>query len=150
METKISYTLISSLETHAVRHAVLRAGKPISSCIFDGDDTPTTIHIGGFYKNKLIAVVSLFKKKNEAISSTNAYQLRGMAVLEKYQGQGHGRKIIAVAETILEKKNVFIVWMNARESAIPFYINSGYSKFGPIFDIPDVGLHQVMYKKLNS
>lgn len=145
---KIVFKQILAPDTHAVRHAVLRIGRPISSCIFEGDDLPTTIHMGGYCNEKLIAIVSLFKADNKEISATEAYQIRGMAVLKQFQGKGYGRKIIAVAETILRKKNVVIVWMNARENAIPFYSNSGYSKIGHIFDIPEVGLHSVMYKKL--
>ena len=34
---------ISATETFLVRHPVLRAGKPIESCHFDGDDLETLL-----------------------------------------------------------------------------------------------------------
>ncbi len=149
-QNNLVFKLISPEETYPIRHTILRSGKPISSCIFLGDDLHTTIHIGGFYNNNLIAIVSLFKVKNLEISNKHSYQLRGMAILNEYQGKGYGKKIIIYAETILRKKGISIIWMNARESAIPFYITCGYSKNGRIFDIPNVGSHIVMCKNLNQ
>ena len=35
---------ISANETFLVRHPVLRAGKPIENCKFDGDELETTQH----------------------------------------------------------------------------------------------------------
>lgn len=37
--------IVNSEDTYLVRHPVLRAGKPIESCIFDGDKTETLIHL---------------------------------------------------------------------------------------------------------
>lgn len=39
---------ISSSETFLVRQPVLRAGKPLESCRFDGDDLEITHHFEGF------------------------------------------------------------------------------------------------------
>jgi len=39
---------IPSKETYIVRQPVLRKGKPIESCIFEGDDLETTYHFGLF------------------------------------------------------------------------------------------------------
>jgi hypothetical protein len=44
--------IINSEDTYLVRHPVLRAGKPIESCIFDGDDIDTTIHLGIYLNRK--------------------------------------------------------------------------------------------------
>lgn len=39
---------ITDLETYSVRHVVLRKGKPIETCRFEGDDLPSTSHFGYF------------------------------------------------------------------------------------------------------
>ena len=44
---------ITSTETYPVRHIVLRAGKPIESCQFDGDELGSTHHFG-YYLNHQI------------------------------------------------------------------------------------------------
>lgn len=39
---------ITSYETMIVRHPVLRQGKPIETCHFEGDDLSSTYHLGLF------------------------------------------------------------------------------------------------------
>jgi len=43
---------ITSKETWPVRHPVLRAGRPIEDVYMDGDNTPTTLHLGIYYKER--------------------------------------------------------------------------------------------------
>ncbi|SNQ44235.1 GNAT family N-acetyltransferase [Cellulophaga lytica] len=148
-QKELTFKLISAIETYPVRHPVLRAGKPLSSCEFSGDNLKTTFHIGAYQNNQLIGVASLLQVKNTSILNVFAYQLRGMAIANEHQGKGLGKKIINYAETILKEKGVLLLWMNARVSAIPFYTKCGYTKSGSIFEIQKVGPHVVMFKKLN-
>ena len=85
---------ISSLETYSVRQPVLRAGKPIESCQFDGDDLPTTNHFGIYNDEKLVGVVSVFNKINSIFNSPNQFQIRGMAILSEYRKKGFGEKLL--------------------------------------------------------
>lgn len=153
MVTKISdYNIarITSKETHLVRHPVLRKDKPITTCIFEGDDDETTIHLGLFIKKELVSVCSFFKNNHASILEENQYQLRGMAVLDKYQGKGVGKVILSYGENIIKNKNTKIIWCNAREIAVPFYDKSGYKIIGNPFDIKGIGKHFVMYKTLDE
>ena len=44
---------ITAFETIIVRHPVLRPGRPIESCHFDGDELLTTSHFGLYFENQL-------------------------------------------------------------------------------------------------
>lgn len=55
---------ITSLATLSVRHPVLRAGKPIDSYDFEGDDLSTTKHFGIFESDNLRGVISIFKNNH--------------------------------------------------------------------------------------
>ena len=79
---------------------------------------------------------------------TNAYQLRGMAVLSEYQGKGLGMRILKSGEEALIERKAEILWMNARLVAVPFYEKQGYQKKGTAFDIPGIGPHFIMFKRL--
>ena len=57
---------ISSQDTYVVRHPVLRSGKPLETCRFDGDDLPTTQHFGFFEKGKIIGIKKY--EKGELVS----------------------------------------------------------------------------------
>lgn len=136
--------------TFSVRHPVLRDGKPIESCFFDGDDLKTTVHFGLFYDKKIVGVISIFKNKNAIFNAQNQFQIRGMAVLKECQGKNFGKQLLHQAEqhVIAQKGN--LIWFNARENAVPFYQNSGYEILGNSFEIKDIGTHYIMYKNLGQ
>jgi hypothetical protein len=56
----ITIKQISSEETFPVRQPVLRPGKPIETCIFEGDGLSTTTHLGLYVNNELAGIVSIF------------------------------------------------------------------------------------------
>lgn len=139
---------ISALETIAVRHPILRKGKPIESCHFEGDDLTTTQHFGLYQNDKLEGVISLFENNSPLFKEMHQSQIRGMAVLENNQGKGFGRQLVEHAEKTLKLQNIDLIWFNARENAVGFYQKTGYEIIGNSFDIPGVGIHNVMWKKL--
>lgn len=139
---------IPSQETYAVRQPVLRQGKPIESCIFEGDDLPTTHHFGLFEDEKLIGIISLFKQINTIFAGENQAQIRGMAVLENHQKKGFGEALVKHCEDYCESQNVDLIWFNARTAAVGFYKKINYQVAGEPFDIKDVGEHYLMFKQI--
>lgn len=139
---------ITSRETFPVRNPVLRPGKPVDSCVFDGDDLATTVHFGIYEKDALIGIVSVFEASAPQFPDEKQYQMRGMAVLEEHQKKGLGEKLVQEAEDYIRGEKGEVVWFNAREIAVGFYKKMGYSIVGQAFDIPGVGIHYVMYKRL--
>ena len=76
MINKINY-----LDTFSVRHPVLRAGKNVETCLFDGDNLESTTHFGYFLHNQLVGVVSIYHKYIEELSKLdidNHYQEIGL------------------------------------------------------------------------
>ncbi|MEP5339921.1 MAG: GNAT family N-acetyltransferase [Algibacter sp.] len=139
---------ITVKETYAVRHPVLRQGKPIESCAFDGDLLESTYHIGLFINDKLIGVTSLLISENPIFNEEKQYQLRGMGILDEFQGKGYGNLIIDYVKTLLKKKNIVFLWCNAREVAASFYTKNGFQITGNPFNIETIGKHYIMYKRL--
>jgi GNAT superfamily N-acetyltransferase len=145
---------ITAREAIAVRHPVLRNGKPIESCHFSGDDLGTTYHLGAFEKDLLIGVATFLMNKDITIKEIKdiklfyCYQLRGMAVIEKAQKKGIGKKILLHAEDMLRQQEIKILWFNARTTAVPFYEQLNYKVISDVFDVPGVGPHFKMMKFL--
>jgi GNAT superfamily N-acetyltransferase len=139
---------ITSTETYPVRHIVLRAGKPIESCQFDGDELVSTHHFGYYFNNQIIGVISLFAIDNSHFITQKSFQIRGMAVLPAFQKQGVGEVLVKEAEKFCTTQKADLIWFNARTSAVGFYQKMGYEILGPEFEIYDVGPHFLMYKKL--
>ncbi|MEO8933103.1 MAG: GNAT family N-acetyltransferase [Xanthomarina sp.] len=137
-------------ESYPIRQAVLRQGRPINECIFDGDLNENTFHLGLFTNSELIGVASFIKNKSHLFSEENQFQLRGMAVLKAFQNKGLGKLLLDEGENILLQKKADILWFHARETAVSFYKKRGFIIEGDSFIIPNVGKHYFMYKKLTS
>lgn len=139
---------IPSKDTYIVRQPVLRKGKPIESCIFEGDDLDTTHHFGLFDQKQLTGIISLFSQTNTIFADENQAQIRGMAVLDTHQKKGFGEALVQHCENYCKAQNVDLIWFNARTAAVGFYKKMNYQIIGEAFDIKDVGEHYLMFKKL--
>jgi len=147
--TKEDYTVkqITAVETYAVRHPVLRAGRPIETCAMPGDDAQDTFHLGLFDAEKLIGVVT-FMNATKTQFTGKQYQLRGMAVLDGYQGKGLGNLLVAAGEARLKAAGYKLLWCNARIKALNFYTRKGFKIEGKPFEIDPIGTHYLLYKHL--
>lgn len=145
----INIIRISATDTYPVRHAELRKGRPFNSCAFEGDQLESSVHIGAYAQDKLVGVASYMAVPFSGAPDVAAMQLRGMAVLSSYHRQGIGAKMLAFGEQMLLKQEVLILWMNARINALDFYNKLGYSISGDVFNIPEVGAHYKMFKRLS-
>ena len=139
---------ISAIETYPVRQPVLREGSSIEACLFEGDTNENTYHLGLYFKSKLIGVASFIGNKSLLFSEEFQYQLRGMAILKDFQNKGLGNQLLIEGEKILIQNKVERLWFNAREIAVSFYKKNQYQTHGEAFNIPQIGLHYVMSKKL--
>lgn len=140
---------ISAEETYPVRQEVLRPGRPLKECFFEGDLEEETFHLGYFENDKLVAVATYVPRKNPFFEVGQQYQLRGMAVLPAFRGKKLGEELLLEGENLLKKrKSNILLWFNARETAVNFYRKYDYQTIGSTFMIPNVCMHIVMYKKL--
>jgi predicted GNAT family N-acyltransferase len=142
-----------------LRHAVLRAGKPLETARFSYDELETTRHYGLFDDNlsPLVCLTLLrqpLKVDNMVAavlpglipgSSVEAWQLRGMATAEGQQGSGLGTRLMQFA---LEDAQTLgfseVFWCNARIKAVKFYQRNGWQIVSEEFDVPGIGPHFVM------
>ena len=149
MTSTILIREIPAAAVYSVRQQVLRPGRPLTECIFEGDSSEKTFHLGLFMDGNLIGVASFMQNSNPLFNEKGQYQLRGMAVLPEYKGQGFGASLLIEGEEKLKKlvEKPFL-WFNARDAAIGFYEKFGYKTKGEKFDIPGVCLHIVMFKQL--
>ena len=149
MFTTIHIRKIPASAVYSVRQPVLRPGKPIAECVFEGDNSDKTFHFGLFMDENLIGVASFMQNSNPLFKESEQYQLRGMAVLSKFKGQGFGASLLIEGEEKLKNLvNHPFLWFNARDHAIGFYKKFGFKTIGEKFDVPGVCEHIVMFKLL--
>ena len=93
-------------------------GKDISSLKDEYDKS--AFHLMGIKNKKIIATGRLhFNSADEA-------QIRYMAVSQKLQGIGIGKKVLKLLEKNAIENNAKKIVLNARDHAIDFYKNLGY------------------------
>lgn len=140
---------ISSKDTLPLRNEILRPGKDISACIFEGDDAPNTRHFGAIDKtDKIVGIVSVYRNDNPSIKIENAYQIRAMATDSTCRGKGVGKLLLAAVEKYAKAEGSPLVWANARTSATGFYTKEGYRLASSEFNIDGIGPHYLVIKPL--
>lgn len=91
---------------------------------FDGDDDLDTFHLGFFDDTeRVIGICSLMRRPlPEQPDIQPAMQLRGMAVSPERRTAGIGAALFTSALDILRDEGVALLWANARDTALGFYI----------------------------
>ena len=133
--------VVTAAEALPLRHAVLRAGRPIKSAMFAGDDAPTTRHFAAFQNGQLLSIASIYRAEMPEHRGHSAMQLRGMATAPAARGKGFGKALVAACIAFARDNGIRLLWCNARKEAAGFYKKLGFEIVGKEFDIPDVGPH---------
>jgi predicted GNAT family N-acyltransferase len=135
-------------EIFALRHAVLRPGRLLETAAFDGDDEPSTVHLGAYDGGTLVCCATLMRRPFEG---EDAGQLRGIATRQECARRGIGTAVVRVVEAIVgDEWRLGVVWCNGRTSALGFWARVGWEAVSAEFDIPDVGPHVRMVRLLGS
>jgi len=131
-----------------VRNEVLREGRLTDNeCRFPNDDAPDAFHLG-YYAGDELACIASFHPVNYDGYSGKAYQLRGMATIEKYRSKGLGNQLVNFAIIYMRGQKVNYVWCNARKRAVKFYQSVGFEIISDEFEVKGIGPHYVMYCKI--
>lgn len=139
---------VPASETWALRQKILRPHQPLQDCMFPQDQWPTTFHVAAKMHGHVIGVATFHEETFAKLKAERPYRLRGMATDFSFHGKGIGRRVLEKGIQELQSRGCDLLWCNAREIAFPFYEKLGMLYEGPMFDIPTLGPHKVMYKYL--
>jgi ribosomal protein S18 acetylase RimI-like enzyme len=144
----LTIKLIKSNELLFLRSKILRNNIDPNDCKFEGDNDLDSYHFGAFISGKIVGAVSLINNKCEKIKIESCYQMRGLCIDSKFQNKGIGKKLVDAVERKLKEKKIKNIWMNARDSAISFYLKLNYTNSDIKYSIGQIGLHYLMHKEL--
>lgn len=137
---------VSAATILPLRHAVLRPGQPPGASAYRQDDEPETLHLAAYdHADRLVGCATFF---SEPLDGVPAWRLRGMATAPGARGSGHGGELLDRAFDELRRRGVTLLWCNARTPAVTFYQRHGFELRGAEFDIPRLGPHQVMIRRI--
>ena len=131
-----------------IRNEVLREGRLTNDeCRFPGDDAEGAFHLG-YYVGDELACIATFHLQTYNEYQGKAYQLRGMATIEKYRSQGLGNQLVNFAIVYMRGQGVNYCWCNARKKAVPFDKSLGFEIISEEIEVPNIGPHYAMYVKI--
>jgi GNAT superfamily N-acetyltransferase len=136
METSEDFEvcLVGTEHVRPLRREVLRVDMPEASVNFEGDDDPSTFHLAVFdLSRSIVAVSSWMERPSIDEPSRRAIQLRGMATKVQFQGCGLGALLLETGFREARKLSIDLVWANARDSALTFYLKNGFDVIGDGF-----------------
>ena len=127
---------------YELRWRILRKpwGKPQGS--EQDEDENLSFHLMATENEQALGVARL-----QNITPTEA-QLRYMAVDNKHEGKGIGKKIIQSMENHAKNNNIDTIMLHARENAVGFYENMGYTVIEKSYLLFDCIQHYKMKKEL--
>lgn len=128
--------------TIELRNRVLRPNQPREACFYPNDHVAK--HFGAFQGERLMSVITAHQEDSPLFQPKGQWRIRGMASEPEAQGKGYGS---AVLKALLEwggEHGIPLIWCNAREKAIPFYLRHGFSVESDLFVIEGIGPHKVM------
>ena len=147
---KVEIRSIEVSKCYPLRHEMLRRGKPLENCYFDGDNSEGTFHLGAIVDKEIIGIISVYEKDLTQFKNSKGAQFRGIAVALKHQRKGVASKLINCAEKETKKRmNPKYIWLNGRISANNLYLGRGFDLIGDPFEINTIGIHQRFIKMIS-
>jgi GNAT superfamily N-acetyltransferase len=110
--------------TWRLRQQVLYPQQQLNEMAMDED--AEGYHFGAFKDNRLVAIVSLFKRGDD-------FQFRKFAVSPAVQNIGIGSELLAYISGFAVYDGGTRLWCNARLTAIPFYLKNDFNQTGECF-----------------
>lgn len=96
-------------------------------------------HFVALHLERIIAVLILVEQPNASL------KMRQVAVDSSVQGMGVGKKLVLFSEQWALENNFNLIVLNARKTAVPFYLNLNYMIVGDEF--LEVGIPHLKMKK---
>ncbi len=140
---QIDFQTKEYFQTLGLRYEVLRRPLSIHFNTNDLKNEGSDIHIVAFLNHRIIGCLIL----TEIADKSFVYKMRQVAVDASCQQKGIGKKMVRFCETFATSRNFNKIELNARKSAVPFYLSLDYQIVGDEFlevNIP----HYKMIKSL--
>lgn len=127
---KVELTELAAADTHALRRSLLRDGTASDVVVFDGDDLPTTFHLGATIDGRLVTISTWMARPFAPLPDLPAHQLRGMATDPVARGSGVSAEVLRSGLARCAEAGSSVVWARARVAALSFYERHGFEQRG--------------------
>jgi GNAT superfamily N-acetyltransferase len=127
--------------TRVLRQSILRSHETIEQLA--AEEPAEAFAAGGFDGERLIAV-GIVAPSGEP----GRWRVRGMATASGERSRGVGRGVLDALLEHARANGATSVWCNARVPARRFYEHAGFHACSDVFEVPPIGPHLVLERRL--
>lgn len=109
---------LDARQTHDLRRALLRVGTASDVVTFEGDDEPTTFHLGVVLDDELVSISTWMSRRYPDLPGHPGHQLRGMATTPGARGSGVTADLLLAGLRRCSEAGSTVVWARARTTAL--------------------------------
>jgi GNAT superfamily N-acetyltransferase len=132
---------VDPAQTRELRQRVLRPHESLEEL---ASHEPPGVHaVGAFDGDELVAVGFVCPD-----GEPGEWRVRGMATKPELRGRGAGSAILAALVEHARAQGATRVWCNARTPALSLYGRAGFEPESEEFEIPGIGPHFVMARRV--
>jgi len=132
---------VDPAQTRPLRQRVLRPHESLEEL---ASHEPPGVHaVGAFDGGELVAVGFVCPD-----GEPGDWRVRGMATAPEHRGRGIGAAILDALVEHARSQGATRVWCNARTPALGLYTRAGFEPESDEFDIPAIGPHFVMARRV--
>ncbi|WP_086929771.1 GNAT family N-acetyltransferase [Agarilytica rhodophyticola] len=143
----MSIIKINPEQTYPLRQKILRPGRPLATCFFQGDEQAK--HFGYTIDNTLVGILSLYEEDIPGQEVKGGWRIRGVAVDQEFRRRGIASALLNIAQDVVISEQGHFLWCNARVNVSSLYLEHGFFIDGDKFAIEGVGEHFRMIKTLD-
>jgi GNAT superfamily N-acetyltransferase len=147
-ETAFVLRRVAAADTRPLRQRILRPQQRAEQLVYPHDDDGGTLHVAAFVGDDLVGTATVHAEAAPDGSAANAWRLRGMATTPEMRRKGCGAALVRACLAHVAANGGDLVWCNARTSASAFYAALGFVAQGGEFELPGIGPHYVMMKRV--
>jgi GNAT superfamily N-acetyltransferase len=145
---ELTVKTVEAAHSRELRRSVLRPHLAPGS-VLPGDDEPGSVHLAAFDGSTLVSACAVFPQSCAWQPGRPAWRLRSMATDPTVQGTGAGAAVLRSATEVARAHGAEVLWCQAREPAVGFYLRAGWRLYGERFDT-DYGPHRYMWIELSG
>lgn len=139
---------VTAAETRPLRQRILRPQQRVEDLVYPHDDGVDTLHVAAFAEGALVGTATVHPDAMPDGSAPDAWRIRGMATVPEVRRMGCGAALVKACLDHAAARGGRVVWCNARTSASGFYAALGFVAQGEEFELPEIGPHYVMTKRV--
>jgi ribosomal protein S18 acetylase RimI-like enzyme len=150
----VTVRFVPAHTTWALRREVLRPGRAVGDCLYPGEDDPRAAHgaalrrTPGTEADMAVLAVGVVIPETPPwdAGGDDGWRVRGMATRSDARGRGLGRRVLDLLVGHVATHGGGLVWCHARTPARHLYERAGFVSRGEVFELPEIGPHQVMWR----